>query len=134
MRTNKSLRTTRLDLQLEVFNRQFIIEKSEYLNRHNTKFETYLHHELVGQVCRLQHFVYCGKPQKETHEVKYPAGWWNAFKASYPRLCKWLKPVEYVTVKVQWEGRLAFPGIEVRSGLETIPIWTGYIVTEELGE
>lgn len=134
MRTNTRLQTTTLDLQLEVFNRQFMIEKTEYLNRYNTKFETYLHHEFRGQVCRLQHFVYCGKPVKETHEVKYPAGWWNAFKAEYPRLCCWFAPVKYATVKVQWEGRLAFPSIEVNSGFGTIPIWKNCVITEEIEE
>lgn len=134
MRTNTRLRTAQLDLELQVFNRKFYIDKCEYLNNNNTKLHTYLDEFCRAQVCHLKHFVYCGKPQKETHEVKYPSGWWNAFKAAYPRLCKWCKPVKYVTVKVQWEGRLAFPGIEVRSGFETIPIWTGHIVTEELGE
>lgn len=91
--------TTYHDLYLQQFCSQFQIDL-DYFNQGNTKISSHLanytHHELV----RMEHRVYCGKPQKETHEVKYPASWWNAFKAEYPRLCRWFEAVKYVTIKV----------------------------------
>jgi hypothetical protein len=110
------------DLYLQQFCSQFQIDLDCFTSD-NTKITSHLanytHHELV----RMEHRVYCGKPQKEVYEVKYPEGWWNAFKSEYPRLCRWFAPVKYVTIKVSWEGRLAFPEIPIREHYKTVAIW-----------
>ncbi len=120
------INTLSLNLKLEQFCQGFQVDRCEYLNRDNSRISSYVDDFTRRQFVRLEHFVYCSEPQKETHEVKYPKGWWNAFKAEHPRLCKWLKPAEYHTVTVQWTGKIAFPGLASLSRLDsykTVTIW-----------
>jgi hypothetical protein len=127
-----TLSFNQITLELKSFHHKCYIDLPRRLNQSNTKVRSELDPFLEHQAVQFDHYVYCGKPQKETYEVKYPAGWWNAFKVEYPRLCRWFAAPEYVTVKVQWEGRLAFPGLELRTGFETVPVWIGPKV--EFGE
>jgi hypothetical protein len=119
-----------ITLELKSFNRNVCIDRPERFGLSNTRASSYIDGFLNHEIVRFQHYVYCGKPQKETHEVRYPKDWWNAFKAEYPRLCRWFTAPEYVTVKVQWEGRLAFPDLEIRTGFETVPVWIGPKIEE----
>ncbi len=115
--------TQRFDLESREFSQSFVVYLKDFQRSPNTQASTYLDEFRNRQTIGLHHRLYCGKPQVEKHEVKYPAGWWNAFKAEYPRLCRWLKPATYVTVKVQWEGRVAFPELSARTQYQTVLVW-----------
>lgn len=117
-----------LTLNLELFKSAFTIDQDrhKYMRWDNTNFDSYLCERSRHQIITMSHLIYCGKPQTEKHEVKYPKGWWNAFKAEHPRLCKWLSPPQFNTVKVEWTGKVAFPELTAlgeQSRYKTVVIW-----------
>jgi hypothetical protein len=106
--------TTQVTLQKTVFNSAMEVDPT--LFSRNVETQSYLDEITRRQVLRFRYFVYASKPQKETHEVKYPTTWWDAFKLAYPRLCRYCKAAEYTTVKVSWEGKALFPEIPLMGG------------------
>jgi hypothetical protein len=122
--------TQEITLERQMFNYALQLDEGKF-NRHNTIMESYALEGIRHHMLRFQHQVYCGKPQKETHEVKYPATWWDSFKLAYPRLCKFCKPVTYTIVKITWEGKAAFPKVPLMDGqYRHFAIWNNPI--EEL--
>lgn len=129
---------SQLTLNLELFKSAFTIDQGSHrhMRLDNTRFDYYLSESARHQIITMSHRIYCGKPQTEKHEVKYPKGWWNAFKVEYPRLCKWLSPPQFNTVKVEWTGKVAFPeltSIGDQSTYKTVVIWNKPSIQELLG-
>jgi hypothetical protein len=119
--------TTEVTLERKMFNYALEVDDGTF-NRDNTTMDTYRMEGIRHHMLRFRHQVYCGRPQKETHEVRYPATWWDAFKLSHPRLCRLCKPANYTTVKVTWEGKAAFPEVPLLDGqYRHFAIWSNPI-------
>lgn len=93
----------------------------------NTEIRTHLDHFTQHAIVMFHHQVYAGKPQTESHTVKYPRTWCDAFKLQYKKFFSLLPcvlPVEYATVDVKWQGTPIFPEVELIAGrYREVVVW-----------
>lgn len=92
----------------------------ELLTDKNITLSTYIEPYSRALVMRLEASVFASRPIRLSEQVKYPKTWWDAFMARFAQCWwlrvfrRWLGPVQYEVVTVDFEGRLVFPDITPR--------------------
>lgn len=112
-----------IDLALQHFRTEFLLDRHtlQGINADNLLLSVNRH--MSGMIVQLDHQVYCTQPKRQCHTVSYPKTWVDAFKEAHPKLCRWLKPPQYTSVHIQWQGRVAFPELRGQREYKTIQIW-----------
>lgn len=112
-----------LELALKKFSSEFLIDNRRLQGISADNLLLSVNRHMQGEIVRFDHFVYCTQPKRQCHTVSYPKTWVDAFKEVHPKLCRWLKPPQYTSVHVQWQGMVAFTELRGQREYKTVQIW-----------